>query len=209
MLSFLIFQDVCLLLESLDFDLTKRTITSVCLTRDDTTEYNCFKLNLPSHNKVALSNLLAPLLKIAPKLSILFQNEIFSQLWNEQVEAARPLNILSLCQDVWPAVFQRSQWLIDSLHSRELELYDIEKYLFMYNTFETLYRVLLDLFNKLKNCTNEQQDESWIKNVAEVILSYKSVMQMKRLIKVFCAIHLKLNLTGNYEQAEILAKKVY
>ena len=209
MLSFLIFQDVCILQESLDFDLTKRTITSLCLTRDDTTEYNCFKPNLPSHTKIDLSNLLAPLLKIAPQLSILFQNEIFSQLWNEQIKAARPLDILSLCQVVWPAVVKRSQWLIDSLHSRELQVYDIEKYLLVYTTFETLHRVLLDLFNKLKHFTNEQQDESWIKNVVEVILSYESVKQTNRLIKVFCAIRLKLNLTGNFEQVEILANKVY
>ena len=191
-LSILDFQ---LLHKELTVEVDTESICSLCYTKDGDIMFNHFKTAIP------LSEML-------PKFALLFPNNLFCQLWREEIAAQKSISVAVVSEQIWPNAYSRIQELMDSLHKRTIKLSTVDCYLAGFKSEADLDRIMRELRTALNGCLECGDDDKWIPAVVENIAQYRTLKQYEKAAETFLSLKDKMNLTGDFKEVETLACKV-
>ena len=191
-LSILDFQ---LLHKELTVEVDTESICSLCYTKDGDIMFNRFKSAIP-------------LSKMLPKFALLFPNDLFCQLWREEIAAQKSISVAVVSEQIWPNAYSRIQELMDSLHKRTIKLSTVDGYLAGYKSEADLDRIMRELHTALNGSLECGEDDKWIPAVVENIAQYRTLKRYEKAAETFLSLKDKMNLTGDFKEVETLACKV-
>ena len=189
---------------SLDFQLLHKELTlevdtesmcSLCYTKDGDIIFNRFKSA-------------TPLREMLPRFALFSTNDLFCQLWREEIAAQKSISFAVVSEQIWPIAYSRIQELMDSLHKRTIKLSTVDGYLAGFKSEADLDRILRELYTALNGSLECEGDDKWIPAVVENIAQYRTLKRYEKAAETFLSLKDKMNLTGDFKEVKTLARKV-
>ncbi len=110
---------------------------------------------------------------------------------------------------LWDGSFEVCNYLLDSLHDRNIKLSEVDHYFRPIE--EDLPEQLQKLSTGVHNCINpgKSTDFKWIGDVVQHVKDYWSLLTLSEEAKAVIVLKTKLSLTGSFTAIEALTDQVY
>ena len=189
--------------KTLSLNYRKKKINSLCWTlANGTCEVLCFPNTKP----------LESCLEHFYTVSFVYSSDLFNKFWRAEIDKlSKPVISFSEVDTVlWKPVFNKCVELLDKLHSREIELSEVDS-LFKpnYSTNQkALLKDLQDLHVAVSSCKNKPANIDWLRSVVDQIKQYWDLCNYREAARAFIKIRNTLNLTGDFTLVERVAEQV-
>jgi hypothetical protein len=109
---------------------------------------------------------------------------------------------------IWNPVFKQCRQLINTVHSREIKLREVDQLFRQYEQGE-LFDQLCSLYKGMEACDGKTvQDTKWIRTSVDLIKQYWALCKQAKAAATILDLKISLHLTGNFEVIEHVAKQV-
>ena len=184
-------------------DYMSKPISSLCSISVDGTSFSithpCFKSAIP----------LEPMLNNYYFLSEKYPSAIFFTIWSSKLRKTKStVRIFDFVTAIWEPVFKECCQLLDSIHSRDIKLKDVDHY-FCHLGRNDLFDHLSNFYKAIELCHNKKLGSNpWIGVAVQQMKLYWSLCNQAKAARTVLDLKESLELTGDFSIVESVAKMV-